>query len=547
MGLKHWTGKTLGQQLNETAAKFPDHEAMVFMERRITYREFLNVTNLLAKGLLRLGVKKGEGIALWMTNYPEWVFTFMAAVKIGTPLITVNTRYKTKEAEYIIGQSQASTVVIMDQFFSINYLDMMYEMCPELRTSEPGKLVSKALPKLKNVICLGKEKHKGTFGFNEILELGKSYGDDELRSREESVKCSDPVLMVYTSGTTGNPKGAMHNHNILRHEYDISNWRHITEHDRFIAYLPFFHIAGSCSIVISAIICGACMVLMERWNTEEGMRLIEKEKCTILDGIPTHFIDIVNHPKFSQYDLSSVRVGWIGGAPVPEETVKQILSKIDMALVKVYGMAETTSVTTFTKMGDSAETLAHTDGLPISDGFEVRITDLQTGEALPPEKEGEICVRGYLVMMEYYNMPEENAKCFDKDGWFHTEDLAVMHENGYISITGRLTDMFIVGGTNAYPAEIEDVIANNPKVKQVYVVGVPDNRLGEVCMACVELKAGEEATDEEIINFCRDKLADYKVPRYVKFMTEFPQTPTGKVQKFKLREMGLEKYGLKSS
>lgn len=545
MGLKYWTEKTLGQQLNETAAKFPDHEAVVFKERRITYGELLNVTNLLAKGLLRLGVKKGDGIVLWMTNYPEWVVTFMAAAKLSAPLITVNTRYKTREAEYIIGQSQASTAVIMDEFLSINYLNMMYEMCPELRTSDPGKLVSKAMPKLKNVICLSKEKHKGMFSFDEILELGKFVSDDELRNREESAKCSDPVLMVYTSGTTGNPKGALHNHNILRNEYNISNWRHITEHDRFIAHLPFFYIAGSCTAIVSAILCGACMVLMERWDTEEGMRLIEKEKCTILDGIPTHFIDIVNHPKFGQYDLSSVRTGWIGGASVPEETIKQILSNIDMALVKVYGMAETTSVTTFTKIGDSAETLAHTDGIPIADDFEVKIADPKTGKTLPPEKEGEVCVRGYLVMMEYYNMPEENAKCFDKDGWFHTGDLAVMHENGYISITGRLIDMFIVGGANAYPVEIEDVITSNPKVKQVYVVGVPDNRLGEVGMAYIELKVGEKASEEEIIAFCKDKLADYKVPRYVKFMTAFPQTPTGKIQKFKLREMGIEEHSLK--
>lgn len=545
MGLKQWKGQTLGQQFNETAARFPDREALVFGDRRITYRELLNQVNALAKCFLSLGIKKGEGVALWMTNYPEWVITFMAAAKIGAPLITINTRYRTKEAAYIIGQSQAATLVVMDRFIDMSYSDMIYEICPELKVSQPGKLASPAFPSLRNVVCLSQEKRPGMFSFGQIMEMGKSRSDAELKSREESVKVTDPALMIYTSGTTGSPKGALLNHNIVRHEYNVANWRHTSEHDRFIAYLPFFHIAGSCSVVILSIICGSCLVLMERWNTEEGMKLIEKERCSIVDGIPTHFIDIVNHPNFDKYDLSSIRTGWIGGAPVPEETIKDIVSKIDMALVKVYGMTETTSVTTFTRMGDSAETLAHTDGVLIADDIEIRIADPKTGETLPPEKEGEVCVRGYLVMIGYYNMPEENARRFDKDGWFHTGDLAVMHENGYVSITGRLSDMFIVGGTNAYPAEIEDIIASHPKVKQVYVVGVPDRRLGEVGMACIELKAGETATAEEIIAFSRGRLADYKVPRYVKFMTEFPQTPTGKIQKFKLRDMGMAEFGLK--
>jgi len=392
---------------------------------------------------------------------------------------------------------------------------------------------------------VGGGARKGIFSYRAVLESGATVGETELDDMERRVLVDDDLVIVYTSGTTGNPKGAVHTHCILKNEYRICNWRNLNESDKFLAFLPWFHVGGGFSQICPCLITGGTLVIMSSFDPAEAMRLIAREKITQLDGIPTHFIMMLDHPEFGKYDLRSLKGGWAGGAPVTKEVAMGMIDKLGMKeMLVVYGMTETTSVTTFTKVGDTIDHIISTDGLPISTlddvpGFEVKIDDPATHAELPPGTEGEICVRGDIVMKGYYKNPEETEKAIDRDGWFHTGDLGIKFDDGYIKLTGRVKDMFIVGGTNAYPAEIESFISAHPKVKMVQVVGVPERRLGEVGAAYIELKEGEEATEEEIIGFCKGRMANYKVPKFVVFLkqADWPLTPSGKVKKFMLRKM----------
>lgn len=551
--MRIWKKQTFGQQFDETVSQFPGNELMVDGNRRISFLAAQEEVNKLAKGLIKLGIKKGDNVAMWLPNYPEFLMMWLALSKIGAPLIPINTRYKSGELEYIVNNCDATTLFIVPEFLNINFLDMVYEICPELKECQPGNLISEKLPMLRNVICLDENRHPGTFSYKEILVLGKSVEERDLVEREKLIKPEDDLIIVYTSGTTGKPKGAVHTHFILKNEYRICNWRHITEKDRFLAFLPWFHVGGGFTQICPCLITGGCLVLMPYFDPLEAIKLIENEKITQLDGIPTHFIMILEHPDLGKHDFSSLKGGWVGGSAVTREVALGMINKLGMKeMIVVYGMTETTSVTTYTKIGDPIELVTSTDGIPISildetPGFEVKVIDPTTGKDLPYEKEGEVCVRGDIVMKGYYKNPQATLESIVKEGWFHTGDLAVMFENGYIRITGRVKDMFIVGGTNTYPAEIEAFISGSPKVKMVQVVGVPDHRLGEVGAAFIELKEGERATEEEFIEFCKGKIANYKVPRYVKFLKEdeWPLTPSGKVQKFELRAMAVKEFNLK--
>ncbi len=552
--MRSWSGQTFGRQFDETAGKFPDREMMVFGDRRITFGKAREEVDRLAKGMMRLGIRKGDNIALWLPNLPEFLFAWIAASKIGAPVIPINTRYKSAEFEYILRNCDATALFVIPEFLDNRYLEMVRGLIPELASAMPGQLASARFPSLRNVVCLGSERHRGTFAYGDVLDSGTHAGDRELSEAHSRIRPEDDLVIVYTSGTTGNPKGAVHTHRILKNEYRICNWRSLDETDRFLAFLPWFHVGGGFSQVCPCLITGACLVLMSSFDPAAAMGLIETERITQLDGIPTHFIMILEHPEFGKHDLSSLRGGWAGGAPVTREVALGMIEKLGMKeMVVVYGMTETTSVTTFTRVGDPVELITTTDGLPISvlddvPGFEVRIVDPATGEEVPQRKEGEICVRGDIVMKGYYRAPEETAKTIGSDGWFHTGDLGVMFENGYIKLTGRVKDMFIVGGANAYPAEIERFISAHPKVKMVQVVGVPEHRLGEVGAAFIALKENEQATEEEIVAFCRARMANFKVPRHVIFLKddEWPLTPSGKVQKYMLRRIFVARHGTKT-
>jgi len=548
--MKAWQGQTFGRQFEETAARFPDNEFIVTEDRRITFRHAKEEVDRLAKGLIRLGVKKGDNVAVWLPNLPEFLFAWIAASKIGAPLIPINTRYKSAEFEFILRNCDATTLFVIPEFLNNRYMEMVCGLIPELANSMPGRLASERFPSLKNVVCLSDERHPGTIAYDDVLESARHTNDRELDEAQSRIRPEDDLVIVYTSGTTGNPKGAVHTHYILKNEHRICNWRSLDQKDRFLAFLPWFHVGGGFSQVCPCLITGACLVLMSSFDPAAAMALIEKERITQLDGIPTHFIMILEHPDFGKYDIGSLKGGWVGGAPVTREVALGMIKKLGMKeMVVVYGMTETTSVTTFTRVGDPVELITTTDGVPISvldevPGFEVRIVGTATGVELSRGCEGEICVRGDIVMKGYYRNPEETARTIDPEGWFHTGDLGVMFENGYIKLTGRVKDMFIVGGSNAYPAEIESFISAHPKVKMVQVVGVPEHRLGEVGAAFISLKEKEEATEEEIIAFCKGRMANYKIPRHVIFLKEgeWPLTPSGKVQKFMLRRIFAAKH-----
>lgn len=543
--MRVWDGQTFGKQFAETANRFPENEIMVWGDQRITFRMAMEEVDRLAKGFLRLSVKKGDKIAVWLPNIPEFLITWIAASKIGAPLIPINTRYKAREFEYILRNCDATTLLFIPEFLKNDYLEMVRTVCPEMDLCAPGQLVSKNLPMLKNLIAVGGKRQEGTFAYGDVLESGAAVADHVLEEMERRVRVEDDLVIVYTSGTTGNPKGAVHTHHILKNEYRICNWRNLDENDKFLAFLPWFHVGGGFSQICPCLITGGTLVIMSSFDPAEAMRLIVNEKITQLDGIPTHFIMLLDHPELGKHDLRSLKGGWVGGAPVTREVAMGMIQRLGLKeMVVVYGMTETTSVTTFTKVGDSIDHIITTDGLPISTlddvpGFEVKVDDPATHAELPPGREGEICVRGDIVMKGYYKNPEETAKAIDGDGWFHTGDLGVKFDDGYLKLTGRVKDMFIVGGSNAYPAEIESFISAHPKVKMVQVVGVPERRLGEVGAAFIELKEGEMATDADIIGFCKERMANYKVPKFVIFLhqEDWPLTPSGKVKKFMLRKM----------
>lgn len=543
--MRVWDGKTFGKQFAETANRFPENEIMVRGDQRITFRMAKEKVDLLAKGLLRLGVKKGDKIAVWLPNIPEFLITWIAASKIGAPLIPINTRYKAREFEYILRNCDATTLLFIPEFLKNDYLEMVRTVCPEIDSCAPGRLVSKNFPLLKNLIAVGGKRQEGTFAYDDVLESGRAVTKHDLDEMERRVRVEDELVIVYTSGTTGNPKGAVHTHYILKNEYRICNWRNLDENDKFLAFLPWFHVGGGFSQICPCLITGGTLVIMSSFDPAEAMRLIDKEKITQLDGIPTHFIMLLDHPEFGKHDFRSLKGGWVGGAPVTREVAMGMIQRLGLKeMVVVYGMTETTSVTTFTKVGDTIDHIISTDGLPISmlddvPGFEVKVDDPAIHVELPPGREGEICVRGDIVMKGYYKNPEDTEKAIDGDGWFHTGDLGIKFDDGYLKLTGRVKDMFIVGGSNAYPAEIESFISAHPKVKMVQVVGVPERRLGEVGAAFIELKEGEKATEGDIIGFCRGRMANFKVPKFVVFLKEadWPLTPSGKVKKFILRKM----------
>ncbi len=543
--MRTWQEITLGNQLDWSAEEYGEIEFMVYGERRFTFRQTKELVDQLAKGLIQLGIRKGDNVAVWMTNYPEFVISWFALAKAGAAMVPINTRYKTDEVRYILEQSESKVLIMADNFLNIDYIEMIYTICPELKEPSPQGIKCQNLINLNYVICLSSKKYQGIQSFQDILDMGLGVDDTILLERESSIKVDDNVIIVYTSGTTGRPKGAVHSHMILKNEYVITKWLNVQKGDRYLAYLPFFHVGGGFSVIFPCLLTGACLILMSYFDEEEALRLIQDEKCSIISGIPTHFIMMMEHPNFNKYDLSVARGGWVGGSQVTKEIALGIKNKMGMKeMVVVYGMTETTSVTTFTKIGDTIEHITQTDGIPISDEFEIKLTDTKTGEEMRLGEEGELLVRGYIVMKEYYKMPDETKKYIDNDGWFHTGDLAKQFEDGYIKITGRVKDMFIVGGTNTYPAEIEAFLQSNSKIKQVYVAGVPDHRLGEVGMAFVELKDGETATEQEIFEYCKGKIANYKIPRYVKFMNEFPLTPSGKIKKFILVENAVKELGL---
>ena len=538
---------TIGSLLDDIACRFPDSEAVVYPERglRYTYKQFNEVCRLTAKGLLRLGIKKGDNIAIWAYNVPEWVILQFASAKIGAVLVTVNTSYKSAELEYILGQSDSTSLFMVGSFKDTNYVETLAGVVPELAASEPGTLKSTKLPFLKNVIYIGQETPAGMFNFDSLVQMGKEVSDAELNAVEATLDCHETINMQYTSGTTGFPKGVMLTHyNLVNNGFQIGECMKFTEHDRLCIPVPFFHCFGCVLGVMVCVTHGSAMVPVEIFDPLKVLQTIEKEKCTAVHGVPTMFIAELEHPDFAKFDLSSMRTGIMAGSVCPIEVMKRAVKDMHVSeITSVYGQTESSPGITQTRTDDAIELRVATVGRALP-GAEVKIADIETGMTLPPGKQGELCARGYMVMKGYYKMPEETANVIDADGWLHTGDLAIMDENGYCKITGRIKQMIIRGGENIYPREIEEFLYTHPKVSDVQIYGVPDRKYGEQVMAAIILKKGMEMTEEEVRDFCRNKIANYKVPKYVKFVDGYPMTASGKIQKFKMREMAIKELQL---
>ena len=538
---------TIGGLLDQMAERFPDNDALVYVDRglRYSYREFNEVCRRVAKGLLKLGVKKGDHVSIWATNVPEWVILSFATAKIGAVLVTINTSYRSAELEYILKQSDSSTLFLVKGFKDTDYMETLYEVAPEVRGSIPGTLRSEKLPYLERVVYIGEETPSGTMNFRDLYEIAEKVPDEALAEVERSLDIHDVINMQYTSGTTGFPKGVMLTHyNLTNNGFYIGECMKFTERDRLCIPVPFFHCFGSVLAVMASVTHGSTMVPIVTFNPLQVLQAIEKERCTAVHGVPTMFIAELEHPDFDKFDLTSLRTGIMAGSVCPIEVMKRAVNDMHMTeITSVYGQTEASPGITQTRTEDSIELRVATVGRALP-GAEVKIVDIETGATLPPGKQGELCGRGYMVMKGYYKMPEETAKVIDAEGWLHTGDLAVMDENGYCKITGRIKNMIIRGGENIYPREIEEFLYTHAKISDVQVYGVPDRKFGEQVMAAIVLKKGVEMTEDEVKEFCRGKIANYKIPKYVKFVDSYPMTASGKIQKFKLREMAIRELQL---
>lgn len=541
-------GLTIGQVLNETAQRFPDHEAMVFpkLELRLKWCELAQQVEDVARSLLAVGVKSGEHIAVWATNVPQWVLLQFATARIGAVLVTVNPAYRPFELQYVLNQSDAVALFLLDRFKSSDYFSMLSEVCPEVASSVPGQLQSSALPNLRTVVSLRGQPSKAVLAWSDFLAKGQSVDRRSLKPFEATIRPLDPINIQYTSGTTGFPKAATLSHrNLLLNAFYVGGCQELTERDRVCIPVPFYHCFGCVLGTLCCAVYGATMVIPgEYFQASDVLAAIEVERATSVYGVPTMFIAELEDAHFAQRNLTSLRTGIMAGAPCPIEIMRQVIDRMGARQMTIaYGQTETSPVVTQTRVDDPLELRVETVGRPIP-GVETKIVDPATGQTLEDNQQGEFCSRGHVVMLGYYKNPEATAAAIDAQGWLHSGDLAVRLPTGYYKITGRLKDMVIRGGENIYPREIEELLFTHPAIEQSAVVGVPDPKFGEELCAWVKLREGRVLTEEDIRQYCRSKLAHFKVPRYVRLVESFPQTVTGKIQKFKIREAMRIELGL---
>lgn len=541
--------ETFPDVLDRICEEFPDQYAFRYTELDYTrtYPEFRDDVDTLAKAFLAMGVKKGDHVAIWATNVPQWYLTFWAASKIGAVVVTVNTAYKIHEAEYLLSQSDTHTLVMIDGFKDSDYIKIINEICPELKDSKPGELNSERLPRLKNVISVESEQ-PGCFTWDDTFELAKNVPDSVLDSIRHTISKDDVCNMQYTSGTTGFPKGVMLTHyNVVNNGKAIGDCMDLSTNDKMMIQVPMFHCFGMVLAMTASMTHGVTMSPITAFSPRKSLHCINEEKITCFHGVPTMFIAMLGHENFEKTDFSHMRTGIMAGSPCPIKTMEDVIEKMHMPEICItYGQTEASPATTMSKTTDSIEKRVNTVGKSIF-AVECKIVDPETNEDLPDNVDGEFVARGYNIMKGYYNMPEATANAIDENGWLHTGDLARRTPDGYYKITGRIKDMIIRGGENIYPKEIEDFLYTYPKIEDVQVIGVPDEDYGEEIMACVILKPGEDATEDEIKDFVRDHMAKHKVPRYVDFVEEFPMNAAGKILKYKMREEAVERRNLKTA
>lgn len=533
---------TLGGVLDDLSKHNPNGWAVRYTDRNYfrTWKELNDEADLIARGMMSLGVKKGDHVAIWATNTPEWILTLFAAAKIGAVLVTVNTNFKIFELEYLLRQSDTKLLVMIGGFKNNDYVATVNELLPELKTTS-GEIESEHLPFLKRVVFAGKETPEGMLNFEDLKILGGDFPVEIYEENKKTLNTHDVVNMQYTSGTTGFPKGVMLTHyNILNNGKTIGDGMKFTKNDKLCITVPFFHCFGLVLAMMACITHGTTMVPVERYSPVPVMNAISVEKCTAVHGVPTMFIAMLEHAQFNNFDFSSLRTGIMAGSPCPIEVMKKVIDKMNMReIVIVFGQTEASPGCTMTTTSDSIDKRVNTVGRAFP-GVECKIIDPESGAELPTNTPGEFCARGYNIMKGYYKMPEATAQAIDKDGWLHTGDLCTVDEDGYYKVVGRIKDMIIRGGENIYPKEIEECLYTCDKVSDVQVIGVPSEAYGEEVMACVILKEGEEMTEEEVKEFVGARMAKHKVPRYVRFVDSFPTNAAGKIQKFKMREEAIE-------
>ncbi len=533
-----WTDRrTIGQVIDDVAKVRGPELCLIFRGARITFAQLKQRVDTMAGGLLRLGIGPDDKVAVWLPNCPEFVYSVFATAKIGAILVPINTRFRAAEAEYVLHQSNAKALIFADRVHTTDYHRMLLELLPEMERTTGGVLQSPRLPDLHHLICASETPYPGLQRLQGLMDMGIRVPAEQLARLAAAVRPEDPMLIAYTSGTTGFPKGVVHAHYLVQNMRDVGERLALTPRDRGVLYLPLSHGFGLFTAFLSGFMRGVPFALMERFDPGEVLHLIQEEHVSLLYGFDTHFRELLEHPDFNTYDLRSLRSGIMAaGAPSLEPLVKDVLARL-CRVGSAYGLSEGSFIATLTRLDDPDERRYAGSGCALP-GFEVKIVDPDTAVIQTPGVAGEICLRSFAIMQGYYNKPEETAKAVDPDGWLHTGDMGTMDVAGHLRFLGRYKEILKVGGENVDPVEVEALLQSHPGVSLAKVVGVPDRRLGEVAMAFVQLREGATATEQELIAFCQGKLARFKIPRHVRLVKEYPMTASGKVQKFKLQEMG---------
>ena len=531
----------LGDLLDKCIRNHPDNDAIVYVDRdiRLSWKEWGIEVDRVAKGMMAMGVQKGEKVAVWATNVPDWITLMFATAKIGAIMLTINTNYRSAELDYVLRQSDMENLFLIDGVRDVDYVQTVYDLVPELRVQPRDSFHSEKYPHLKRVVHLGPEKHRGMYSMNEVKSLACQITDEEYKERQDTVDVHDVTMMQYTSGTTGFPKGVMLTHfNIANDGYWLGANMNYGPTDRLCLNVPLFHCFGCVLGVCSVITHGSTMVMVEDFDPLKVLASVHRERCTALHGVPTMFIAELNHPMFDMFDLSSLRTGIMAGSPCPIKTMEEVVDKMNMKEITiVYGLTEASPGMTQTTYDEpSIEKKCSSVGKRLQ-GVDTVILDPDTNEPCPDGVIGEFCCKGYNVMKGYYKMPEETAKIIDSNGYLHSGDLGYRDSDGYFYVTGRIKDMIIRGGENIYPKEVEDYIYNCPGVRDVQVVGVKSEKYGEQVGAFVIKEPGSDIIEQDIIDYCKKGIAWYKTPKFIHFIDEFPMNAAGKILKYELREM----------
>lgn len=539
---KAYKNVTLGNLLTLLAHDYPQNEALIYPDRGLRY-DFSHLEWLarqIAKGLISTGVQPGDRVALWATNIPEWVVLQFALAKIGAVLVTVNINLRNYEIEYLLKQSETSTLITISGFRDNDYLSTINELIPQLASSEEGNLNSTEFPHLRRVIYIGEEHPAGMIHYESLLARSEKVSDDQLDSYSKLQQIDDVINMQYTSGTTGFPKGVMLTHrNIVNNGFWLGEGLGYTPKDKLCVPVPFFHCFGCVIAVLGAYTHATSIVPLEWFDPIRVLQYIESERCSALYGVPTMFIAELEQLDYHSFDMSSLRTGIMAGSLCPEPLMRRVMDRMNLTEMTIaYGLTEASPGITLTPRYDSIMLRTQTVGTVLPE-MEVKIIDPATGEEVPRGTNGELCCRGYNVMKGYYNNPKATSEAIDSEDWLHTGDQANIDETGYVRITGRIKDLIIRGGENISPKEIEDLLLQHPKIADAYVYGIPHEKYGEQVAAAIRLKPEQSATPEEIQSFCEDRLAKFKIPREIRFVDSFPMTASGKIQKFRLREMHL--------